>query len=123
MAGDWNCTEHFNVDRNSKEPNFQSDVVLSKLIQEHDLTDVWRNRNEGIKQYTWIKVSNNEVKGARLDGFYMSKSFNNRVMDAVIIPSGFSDHNMITIDINKIKKTFRSQHYWHFKKYYIKSYL
>ncbi len=123
IAGDWNCTEHFNVDRNSKEPNFQSGVVLSKLIQEHDLTDVWRNRNEGIKQYTWIKVSNNEVKGVRLDGFYMSKSFNNRVMDAVIIPSGFSDHNMITIDINKIKKTFSSIIGILIKKYYIKSYL
>ncbi len=71
MAGDWNCTEHFNVDRISEEPNFQSGAVFFKLIQEHDLTDVWRNRNEGIKQYTWIKVSNNEVRGARLDRFYM----------------------------------------------------
>ncbi len=115
MAGDWNCTEHFNVDRNSEEPHFQSGVVLSKLIEEHDLTDIWRNRNEGIKQYTWVKVSNNEVKGARLDRIYMSRSFNNRVMDAAIIPSGFSDHQIITIDINK-KTTFRLQHYWHFNK-------
>ncbi len=68
------------------------------MIQEHDLTDVWRNRNEGIKQYTWIKASNNEFKGARLDRFYMIKSFNNRVMDAFIIPSGISDHHMITVD-------------------------
>ncbi len=56
-----------------------------------------------------------KLKGARLDRFYMSKSFNNRVMDAAIIPSRFSDHQMITIDINK-KTTFRSQHYWHFNK-------
>ncbi len=62
MAGDWNCTEHFNVDRNSEEPHFQSGVVLSKLIQEHDLTDVWRNRNEGINSIL-VKISNNEVKG------------------------------------------------------------
>ncbi len=48
----------------------------------------------------------------------MSKSFNNRVMDAAIIPSGFSDYQMITIDINK-KTTFRSQHYWHFNKKFL----
>ncbi len=54
----------------------------------------------------------------------MSKSFNNRVMDAVIIPSGFSDHNMITIDINKIKTLLdRSIIGILIKKYYIKSYL
>ncbi len=28
MAGDWNCTENVNVDRNSEEPHFQSGVVL-----------------------------------------------------------------------------------------------
>ncbi len=31
----------------------------------------------------------------------MIKSFNNRVMDAFIIPSGISDHHMITVDIIK----------------------
>jgi len=48
MAGDWNCTEDFNVDRFVEEPHFQSAVVLSRVIQEHDLSDIWRNRNKGI---------------------------------------------------------------------------
>lgn len=53
MAGDWNCTEVFKVDRIGEEPHFQSAVVLSKVIQELDLSDVWRNRNKGIKLYIY----------------------------------------------------------------------
>ncbi len=52
----------------------------------------------------------NEVKGTRLDR--MSRSFNNRVMEAAA--SGFSDYHMV-IDENK-KITFRSHYYWHFIK-------
>ncbi len=52
----------------------------------------------------------------------MSKSFNNRVMDTVIIPSGFSDHHMITIDISKKQLLDRSIIGILIKNYYIISY-
>lgn len=115
MAGDWNCTENFKLDRTREEPHFQSGLVLSDLVKECELDDVWRNRNNQIKQYTWIKMGDNEVKGARLDRIYLSKCFNNRVIEAAITPSGFSDHHMVTIDVNK-KITSRAHYYWHFNK-------
>lgn len=67
FGGDWNCTIDFTVDRNGEEPHNQSSVLLSKVINNFQLTDVWRIRNEGVRQYTWIKVSDNIVSGARLD--------------------------------------------------------
>lgn len=67
FGGDWNCTIDFTVDRNGEEPHNQSSALLSKVIKDFQLTDVWRIRNEGVKQYTWMKVSDNIVSGARLD--------------------------------------------------------
>lgn len=49
----------------------------------------------GIRQYTWLKVSDNRVSGARLDRFYLGKNWNNKIMDVSILPVGFSDHHMV----------------------------
>lgn len=100
IGGDWNCTTNFIVDRNGEEPHNQSSMQLLKIINEFDLIDLWRSRNIGVRQYTWLKVSDNQVSGARLDRFYLGKIWNNKVMNVSILPNGFSDHHMITFDFN-----------------------
>lgn len=75
--------------------------------------DVWRDRNQMVKQYTWIKMLDSSVTGARLDRLYVSKKENNRIMNANIFPNGFSDHHIVTIDFN-INKVQRPKYYWHF---------
>lgn len=112
IGGDWNCTTNFIIDRNGEEPHNQSSIQLLKIINEFDLIDLWRSRNKGVRQYTWLKASDNQVSGARLDRFYLGKIWNNKVMNVSILPNGFSDHHMITFDFN-LKKVVKPCYFWH----------
>ncbi len=107
IGGDWNCTTVFTFDRNGEEPYSQSSVTLSKNM--HELTDVWRTRNIGVRQYTWLRVCDDRICGARLDRFYLKKTWNNKVMEVCISPNGFSDHHTVIL----VKKTLKCNYYWH----------
>lgn len=113
VGGDWNCTTNFLLDRNGEEPHSKSSKVLFDFTKNFNLEDVWRSRNKNVKQYTWIKILDSIMIGARLDRLYISKSEMNRVINTNILPNGFSDHHMVTLDYN-IVKVSRSTFYWHF---------
>ncbi len=55
----------------------------------------------------------NRIRGARLDRFYLKKTWNNKVINTDIRPNGFSDHHMVILDVS-LKKTFKSNYYWIF---------
>ena len=46
---------------------------------------------ESARQYTWVKVVDSLISVARLDRFYMSHSFSNRLSSSHIYPVGFTD--------------------------------
>ncbi len=52
------------------------------------------------------------LSGARLERFYLKKTWNNKVINTDIRPNGFSDH-MVILDVS-LKKTFKSNYYWIF---------
>jgi len=110
IGGDWNCTIDFIIDRNGEEPHHESSVVLSKIFKEFELMDIWRRRNPRIKQYTWLKVSNNRVSGARLDRFYIGKVWDGKIMNVSILPVGFSNHQLILFALN-IKRNLRPNYF------------
>lgn len=113
LGGDWNCTLDFTQDRNGDEPHMQSSSCLTRVIKSFNLADVWRENNPLIKQYTWVKISNDRIFGARLDRFYTSQNMRNRVFNAAIFPASFSDHKYITVDCVLVNRTHTS-YYWHF---------
>lgn len=55
IGGDWNCTFDFIIDGNGEEPHHESSVVFLNILKEFELIDIWRRRNTGIKQYTWLR--------------------------------------------------------------------
>ena len=113
MGGDWNCTTQFVIDRNGEEPHWRSSEKLASLISDCDMIDVWRHKNEGVRQYTWLKVGESRVCGARLDRFYVSRGFYNRVVRTGVFPVGFSDHHMVTVETSVTSMT-PAHYYWHF---------
>lgn len=113
MGGDWNCTENFTVDRNSEEPHFQSSSQLSKIIRETEFLDMWRIKNPQVRQYTWVKVVDDRVSAARLDRIYVSNDFSCRIVDCFIIPVGFTDHHLVSLNII-MSKCEKKSSYWHF---------
>ena len=92
LGGDFNCTLDPVRDRNSTEPHPASARPLSTLLLQHDLGDVWRLQHGNVQQFTWCRCLLNNMSLARLDKFYISLSFLNRVSFTDITPSGFSDH-------------------------------
>ncbi len=94
MAGDWNCTLNFNMDRNAEEPHHKSALVLSNIVKHLNLEDVRRIKNPLLKQYTWVKVTDGRVHAARL--FLESPVIYNRsrVDNENIIPNIISDHKI-----------------------------
>lgn len=74
IAGDFNCTLDFIMDRIGEEPHLQSSQSLNTTITHLDLLDTWRVKHPQSRQYIWVRVSDNRVSAARLDRIYISKS-------------------------------------------------
>ena len=89
MGGDWNCTTDFTLDRTGEEPHLQSSTILSQVISESGVVDVWRVKHPQVRQHTWVKVSDGNMSAARLDRVYMSQSFSNRLLNSYFLPSMF----------------------------------
>ncbi|XDV25251.1 hypothetical protein PO909_029197 [Leuciscus waleckii] len=100
-------------DRNGEEPHSQSAFCLAKIIKNLKYSDVWRERNLLTRQFTWIKVTNGSVSGARLDRFYISHNMRNKIVNTNIFPTAISDHNLITFECILTERKHTS-YYWHF---------
>jgi len=93
----FNCTLQPARDRNGAEPHPGSARLLSDIIRDFSLQDIWRIQNPNTHQFTWSKVANNQVALARLDRFYINSPLINLSPTTRISPSGFSDHHLITM--------------------------
>lgn len=113
MGGDWNCSTHHTVDRNSEEPHPPSASLLSSVVAGNDLTDVWRKLNPTVRQYTWVRAVEGNVRGARLDRIYINQTYNNRLLNSTISPVGFSDHHLVMADFS-LQVPSQRRPYWHF---------
>ncbi len=113
IGGDWNCTLDFTCDRNGEEPHFMSAVSLKEIIIQYGLVDIWREKNKEIKQYTWIKMTDNRVSAARLDRFYVKKTMSSRIEETRISPSPISDHHLISLKMF-LTQTVPYCNYWRF---------
>ena len=85
--------------------------VLRDIVNQFDLVDVWRTKHPNTRQYTWVKFFGARVSAARLDRFYMSRNQSNRLLDATILPVGFSEHH-ITMGRLSISPGPRHASYW-----------
>ncbi len=81
IGGDFNCTLHFTVDRIGEEPHTQSLQTLNTAILHLDLLDTFRIKHPLSREYTWVRVCNNQVAAARLDRFYISSSLSPRLLN------------------------------------------
>lgn len=50
FGGDWNCT----LDTNEEEPHQVSATCLARLVNNFHLSDVWRENNPLVQQYSWV---------------------------------------------------------------------
>jgi len=86
---------------------------LKSVLVQNDFIDVWREKNNTVKQYTWTRVSQGRISAARLDRIYIKRKENNRVMECKIVPCCVSDHHFITVNIALTNQKCKSP-YWKF---------
>ena len=83
------------VSLQSSHANFQTKI---NVIQEHNLTDIFRHYNPDKKRYTWHKSK--PLKQARLDYFLVSSSFTDLIINTDIKPSYRSDHSILELSFS-----------------------
>ena len=113
LGGDFNCTENPTLDRNHPEPHPPSSHTLRQLMENQELSDVWRVFNSQNRQYTWSHSREGVLSLARLDRFYCFKHHLNIFKRCFIQPVGFTDHFLVSCRVF-IKNIRLKSAYWHF---------
>ena len=98
MGGDWNLILDKDMDSyNRKTNNNKSAKFLHEYMQANELTDAWRAMHPDMRRYTHHKRK--PVCCSRLDFYLITSSLINNVTDSSIQTSTYSDHNMITLNV------------------------
>ena len=89
---------------------------LSQILKENDLVDVWRNRYNDRRQYTWRRL--NPIQQSRIDYVFANESLiSNHVVKRIEIKPGIlSDHSFVNIEICLFKSQ-RGPGLWRFNNY------
>ena len=91
------------------ESKSKSRKVLKEMIKTFDLIDIWRERNKGIKQFTWEQPS--PLVRCRLDYFLIQNKQKKIATSVKIIPGIKSDHKIIELTLNLNEKK-RGPGFW-----------
>ena len=78
-----------------------------------DLTDIYRTFHPEKTEYTFFSSAHGTF--SRIDHILSHKSSLGKFKKTEIIPSIFSDHNTIRLDINYKKKTVKNTNTWRLK--------
>lgn len=109
LAGDWNLTTQQEDRKNCSEIRTQLAQDLQLLLNQNNLTDVWREFNPLKAQFTFRGYHQNHPM-ARLDRIYMKSEDLHLVTKTEIIPS-FSDHSGVTLKLFSTTQHYKPP-YW-----------
>ena len=121
IVGDLNLTLDVHLDRlNTYQNNNNSKQVLEKCMEEFYLRDIWRDRNEDVRAYTWFKSTRGEeTKASRLDYALIEAGLD--VENITFFPASFTDHRAIFVTIKTIHGIDRGKGYWKFNNTLLKN--
>ena len=75
-----------------------------------DLIDIFRTFHPNAEEYTFFSSVHGEF--SRIDHILGHKSNLSKLKKIEIVPSIFSDHNAMRLDVNYKKKTVRNRNTW-----------
>ena len=113
VVGDFNLVLDQNIDcHNYKhENNPKAKEAVENMIQELNLTDIWRENNPESRRYTWRKPT--PLKQSRLDFFLLSDYLIWNYEDSDILPGYRSDHSLIILKLKFGKESIHNT-FWKF---------
>ena len=72
--------------------------MISTLMDEFNLCDIWRNFHPNLKQYT--RHQHNPSVLSRLDFILVSEDLINNCVNSKIMPGVQSDHSIVSLNFN-----------------------
>ena len=101
LVGDFNTVLDPEIDRNDiqSKNNIKAAEVLNIYIQETYLCDIWRDRHEEIRQYTYRAKIKNKLVMSRLDYLLLDMAIVSWCDKVEIIRCFRSDHSAILCEI------------------------
>ena len=118
IGGDYNCTIgplDYQGTR-SQHSNRKTSEMLSLIMEEYDLVDVWRHFHPSLRQYTRHQKSPRVL--SRLDYILVSSNFIDNCVSSKILPGIQSDHSVVQASFNDSQPK-RGRGYWKLNCHYL----
>ena len=97
------------MDRSTNKINKKTQT-LNDTIDQLDLIDIYRTLHPNTMNFTFFSSAQGTF--SRLDHILSHKSSLGKFKKIEIIPSIFSDHNAVTLDLNYRRKTIKNSNIW-----------
>ena len=116
IGGDFNTYLNHNLDKKGGKQEFMQAYTknLNSLIEEFNLTDIWRARNNSELKFTRRENTKSGLVQSRLDFFLISTQLAYQVQNCHILPGFRSDHSLVKVKLDFQKPQTRGKSYWKF---------
>ena len=95
------------LDISTKQKINKETQTLNDTIDQLDLTDIYRTFHPKTMNFTFFSTAHGTF--SRIDHILVHKSSLGKLKKIEIIPSIFSDHNAVRLDLNYRRKTIKNQ--------------
>ena len=109
IVGDFN-TPLTPMDRSTKQKINKATQTLKDTIDELDLIDIYRTFHPKTMNFNFFSSAYRTF--SRIDHILSHKSSLGKFKKMEIIPSVFSDHNAVRLDLNYRRKTIKNSSIW-----------
>ena len=107
--GDFN-TPLTPMDRSTKQKINKEIQILNNKVYQLDLIDIYRTFHHKRMNFTFFSIAHRTF--SRTDHILGCKSILGKLKKIEIIPSIFSDHNAVRLDVNYRKETIKNSNMW-----------
>ena len=109
IVGDFN-TPLTPMDRSTKQKINKETQTLNDTIDQLDLIDIYRTFHPKTMNFTFFSSAHGTF--SRIDHILSHKASLGKFKKIEIIPSIFSDHNAVRLDLNYRRKTIKNSNIW-----------
>ena len=109
IVGDLN-TALTPMDRSTKQKINKETQTLNDTIDQLDLIDIYRRFHPKTRNFTFYSSAHGTF--SRVDHILGHKSSLGKFKKIEIIPSIFSDHNAVRLDLNYMRKNIKNSNIW-----------
>ena len=106
------------MDRSSKQKINTETQVLNDMLDEMDLTDIFRTFHPNVEEYTFFSSAHGTF--SRIDHILGHKSNLSKFEKIDIVSGIFSCHNAMRLDIYYKKKSVRNTYTWRLNSTFLK---